>query len=62
MEPVTTARDVMTPAVQQVPASASVAEVARLMVEQHVHRLVVTEGKEPVGIVTSMDLLKLIAG
>jgi CBS domain-containing protein len=60
--PVATARDVMTPAVHQVPATASVAEVARRMVEQHVHRLVVTEGKEPIGIVTSMDLLKMIAG
>jgi predicted transcriptional regulator len=61
-ERIATARDVMTPAVQQVPVTASVAEVARRMVEQHVHRLVVTENKEPVGIVTSMDLLKTIAG
>ena len=57
-----TARDVMTPAVHQIPVTASVAEVARRMVEQHVHRLVVTQGKEPIGIVTSMDLLKMIAG
>ena len=57
-----TVRDVMTPAIHQVPVTASAAEVARRMVEHHVHRLVVTEGKEPVGIVTSMDLLKLIAG
>jgi predicted transcriptional regulator len=28
----------------------------------HVHRLVVTKSREPVGIVTSMDLLKLLAG
>ena len=57
-----TVRDVMTPAVHQVPVTATAAEVARRMVEQHVHRLVVTRGKEPVGIVTSMDLLKMIAG
>jgi len=57
-----TVRDVMTPAIHQVPVTASAAEVARQMVEHHVHRLVVTEGKEPVGIITSMDLLKLIAG
>ena len=56
-----TVRDVMTPAIHQVPVTASVAEVARIMVEQHIHRLVVTQGKEPVGIITSMDLLKMVA-
>ena len=56
-----TVRDVMTPAIHQVPVTASVAEVARIMVEQHIHRLVVTQGKEPVGIITSTDLLKMIA-
>lgn len=56
-----TVRDVMTPAIHQVPASAPVAEAARMMIEQHVHRLVVTKAKEPVGIITTMDLLRLIA-
>ena len=56
-----TVRDVMTPAIHQVPVTASVAEAARLMVDQHIHRLVVTQGKEPVGIITSLDLLKIVA-
>ena len=56
-----TVRDVMTPVIHQVPVTASVAEVARIMVEQHIHRLVVTQGKDPVGIITSMDLLKMVA-
>lgn len=56
-----TVRDVMTPVIHQVPVTASVAEVARIMVEQHIHRLVVTRGKDPVGIITSMDLLKMVA-
>jgi predicted transcriptional regulator len=56
-----TVRDVMTPAIHQVPVTGSVAEAARLMVDQHIHRLVVTQGKEPVGIITSMDLLKMVA-
>ncbi len=56
-----TVRDVMTPAVCQVPVTASVAAAARLMVDQHVHRLVVTQGKQPVGIITSLDLLRMIA-
>ncbi len=55
-------RDVMTPVVHQVPASAPVAEAARIMIEHHIHRLVVTQGREPVGIITSMDLLRVIAG
>jgi predicted transcriptional regulator len=56
-----TVRDVMTPAIYQVPVSASAAEAARIMVDQHIHRLLVTQGKEPVGIVTSLDLLKVLA-
>jgi predicted transcriptional regulator len=56
-----TVRDVMTPVVHQVPASATVAEAARVMVREHIHRLVVTQGSEPVGIVTSMDLLRVVA-
>ena len=56
-----TVRDVMTPVIHQVPLTASAREAARLMIDQHIHRLVVTEGKEPVGIITSLDLLKVVA-
>jgi predicted transcriptional regulator len=56
-----TVRDVMTPVIHQVPITASVAQAARIMVDQHIHRLVVTQGKEPVGIITSMDVLKMVA-
>ena len=56
-----TVREVMTPVIHQVPVTASLAEAARIMVERHIHRLVVTQGKDPVGIITSMDLLKMIA-
>ena len=56
-----TVRDVMTPVIHQVPVTASAAEAARLMFDQHIHRLVVTDGKEPVGIITSLDLLKVLA-
>jgi CBS domain-containing protein len=38
-----------------------VADAARMMIEHHIHRLVVTQGREPVGILTSMDLLKIVA-
>ena len=56
-----TVRDVMTPAVHQVPATALVAEAARIMVERHIHRFIVTRAKEPVGIITSIDLLRVLA-
>ena len=61
-ERVVTVRDVMTPVIHNVPVTASVAEAARMMVDQHIHRLIVTQGKEPVGIITSLDLLKVVAG
>ena len=54
-------RDVMTPVIYQVPVTASVADAARIMIDEHIHRLVVTEGKEPVGIITSMDVLRMVA-
>lgn len=60
-ERVVAVRDVMTPTVHHVAASAPIADAARIMVEQHIHRLVVTQGREPVGIITSMDLLRVIA-
>ena len=56
-----TVRDVMTPVVHHVAASAAVAEAARMMVERHIHRLVVTQGRQPVGMLTSMDLLRVVA-
>lgn len=60
-ESATTVRDVMTPVIHQVPATATVAEAARVMIREHIHRLVVTQGREPVGIITSMDLLRVVA-
>jgi predicted transcriptional regulator len=57
-----TVRDVMTPVIHQVPVTASAAEAARIMVDERIHRLVVTQGKEPVGIITSLDLLRIVAG
>lgn len=61
-ERTTTVRDVMTPVVHQVSATAAVADAARIMVERGIHRLVVTQDREPVGMITSMDLLRVVAG
>lgn len=59
-------RDVMTPSLFTVGEDAPVADVARLMVTSHLHRVLVTrEGEGPhggvVGIISSLDLLELLA-
>jgi len=55
-------RDIMTPSVYTVTADAPVTEVARTMVNGHVHRLLVGDGDKLVGIVSTLDLLRSIAG
>jgi CBS domain-containing protein len=39
-----------------------VGDVAHMMVLQHVHRVIVVEDEKPLGIITSLDLVKLLAG
>jgi hypothetical protein len=55
-------RDIMTARVYTVAADATVAQVASTMVEGHVHRLLVADGDRLVGIVSTIDLLRAIAG
>jgi CBS domain-containing protein len=54
-------RDIMTASVYTIPADAPIAEIARTMVDGHVHRLLVAEGDKLVGIVSTLDLLRAIA-
>jgi len=53
-------RDIMTPTVYTVPDETPVIEVARTMIAGHIHRLFVTKGGHIVGIVTTLDLLRLL--
>lgn len=53
-------RDVMTPAPARVAPDASVEEVARLMSREGFHRVPVVEGDRLVGIVSTMDFVKLL--
>ena len=53
--------DFMTTAIQSVPDTMPIAEVAGLMVAGHYHRLLVERDGSLVGIVTSMDLLRVLA-
>ena len=54
-------RDIMTPDVFSVASDAGVAEIAASMVSGHLHRLLVADGGEVAGIITSLDLLQVLA-
>ena len=49
--------DIMTPVVFRVDGDMPLSEVADAMVKGHIHRVLVTEGKKLVGIVSALDLL-----
>jgi CBS domain-containing protein len=53
-------RDIMTPKIFSIPADAPVSEVARMLLEGHLHRLLVTEDDELVGVISTSDLLGLL--
>lgn len=52
--------DIMTPTVYTIPDDTPVPLIARTMVAGRIHRLFVTEGSRVIGIVTSLDLVKLL--
>lgn len=53
--------DIMTPEVVTVPREATLAEVAQTMLDGHLHRVLVRDEGGLVGIVTTSDLLAVIA-
>lgn len=50
--------DVMSPRVVSVEADAELREIARAMLEHRIHRLLVTDGPQFVGILTTTDVLR----
>ena len=52
---------IMTAAVYKEDEAATVPEVVRMMLGGHLHRVLVTRGEKVVGIITTSDLLKLLA-
>lgn len=56
-----TAADVMTRELVRVSPEASLAEVARTMLAQHVHRVLVIAQGNLVGVITAFDLLRVLA-
>ncbi len=57
LTPELTVEDVMTTDVVTVRPEAELREVARMMIDGNLHRVIVTEGDEVLGIVTTFDLL-----
>jgi CBS domain-containing protein len=53
-------RDIMTPMIFRVGEDVSVQEVAETMLKGGIHRVFVTRGNKLVGIVTTLDMLKII--
>ncbi|MCI0505449.1 MAG: CBS domain-containing protein [Gammaproteobacteria bacterium] len=60
-ESMITVKDIMTPMIFEVSEDAPVQKAAETMLKGHIHRLLVTRGKKLTGIVTTMDMLKIIA-
>lgn len=52
--------DIMTPTVFSVPEDTPVSRIAKTMIAGRIHRLLVTRRDKIVGIVTSLDLLRLL--
>ena len=61
LDPDTPVSEVMTAAVYTVSPNADVRDAARLMLEHRIHHLVVTHKKKTVGILSSYDLLRVVA-
>src|SRR5512143_2364295 len=59
-EPMGTVRDIMTPLIFDVPEDAPLKTIADTMVRGHIHRLFVTRGKQIVGIITALDMLRIM--
>jgi CBS domain-containing protein len=56
-----TVRDVMVADPITVSPDTPIVEVARLLAEHHLHRVVVREGKQVSGVISTLDLVQLIA-
>ncbi|HVN39337.1 MAG TPA: CBS domain-containing protein [Myxococcota bacterium] len=52
--------DAMTESVVSVPPEASIAEIARLLRANRIHRVLVSEGDQLVGIVSTFDLVEVL--
>lgn len=56
-----TVREVMAPAPITVSPETPIAEVARILVTHHLHRVLVVEGQALRGVISSLDIVRLVA-
>lgn len=56
-----TVRDAMTEVRAQVDANTPIRDIARMMMDQRVHRVLITDADHVIGIVSRSDLVRLIA-
>jgi predicted transcriptional regulator len=59
-EPQTTVRDIMTPRIFNVGEDSTVQEVSDTMIKGHIHRVFVTREEKVVGIISAVDMLRII--
>ena len=59
-EPSVTVKDIMTPMIHKVAENTQVQNVADVMIRNQIHRVFVTSEERIVGIVSAVDLLKII--
>jgi len=60
-ESMVTVKDIMTPMIFEMSEDTPVKSAAETMLKGHIHRVLVTRDKKLIGIVTTMDMLKVIA-
>ena len=51
-------QDLMTPFVFDVGPNQTILEVAKKMTEVNIHRVIITENNKPVGVITSLDIVR----
>jgi len=56
----TTVHEIMTPMLFDVDESTTIQQAADIMVKGHIHRVFVTNNKKVVGVVSALDMLKVI--
>ena len=59
-EPLITVHDIMTPVIFKVTENKSVQKVAEMMIKHCIHRVFVTRGEKMLGIISTVDMLKII--
>jgi len=57
-----TVGEIMTTEILEVPPTMPAKDVAKQLAEKHIHRIFVSGANGPVGVISTMDLLKRIAG